>query len=170
MRMGIALVIVSMGTAVAGTPDDHDRPRLEQFAPNAPAWAKDCTLDLVQIDEDAFSVAVNCRGSEELLFERRAMTTREFDARVEAEASDGAPLSKITLATSRGAAVGYATTFDGGAHVLVRRANPKGASDVYACTSTAEREQLARCKALVDVVGHSTVIRRGAAAFARPKS
>ncbi len=168
MRVGIALVIVS-GTALAGTPDDHDRPRLEQFAPNAPAWANDCTLDLVQLDAEAFSVAVNCRGSEELLFERRAMTNREFDARVEAEASEGA-LSKVSLATARGPAIGFAATFEGGAHVLVRRANAKAASDVYACTSSAERDQLARCKSLVEVFGRSTVVRRGAAAFARPKS
>ena len=167
--MGIALVIVSMGTALASPSDD--RPRLEQFAPDAPAWAKDCTLDLVDVGDDMFSVAVTCRGSEELVFERRAMSTREFEARVDNEAERvGATPARVSIATARGPATGYASVFDGGAHVIVRRTPARGASDVYACTSIAERDQLARCKVLVEALGHSTVIRRGAAAFPRPKS
>jgi len=152
--MGIALVIVSMGTALASPSDD--RPRLEQFAPDAPAWAKDCTLDLVDVGDDMFSVAVTCRGSEE---------------RVDNEAERvGATPARVSIATARGPATGYASVFDGGAHVIVRRTPARGASDVYACTSIAERDQLARCKVLVEALGHSTVIRRGAAAFPRPKS
>lgn len=169
MRVGIALIVLT-GTASAGS-GDHDRPRLEEFAPSAPAWAKDCTLDLVTLDDDAFSVAVACRGSEELVFERRAMSNREFDARVQSDAERiGTDPIKSSLATARGNATAFAFTFDGGAHVIARRVPAKGASDIYVCTSVAERDAIGRCKALLDAFSHSTVIRRGAAAFARPKS
>ena len=101
------------------------------------------TLDLVDVGHDAFSVAIACRGSEELIFERRA--------------KQAGPKS------------GTVTTFDGATRVLVWRTT-KYVTDVYSCTSTAERDPAPRCKALVDAVMSSTIVRRGTAAFARPKS
>lgn len=133
------LVAMAGSTAMANT----HRPRLEEFVSTAPGWAKDCTLDLVEVGDSSFSVAVACRGSEELVFERRA--------------KQGGPKS------------GTVTSFDGATRVLAWRTN-KYSTDVYSCTSTADQDPAARCKALVDAFGQSTVIRRGAAAFARPKS
>lgn len=162
------MVVMGLGASAASA---DDRPRLEDVAPQAPAWAKDCTLDLVDVGDDAFTVAVACRGSEELVFERRALTPRELEDRARAEADEiGAPRTKLSIATARGSATGYAMIYNGGAHVLVWRAPTKGPSDVYACASSADREAHARCTALVEAFARSTVIRRGRAAFPRPKS
>lgn len=122
--------------------DDH-RPRLEAFTSSAPSWARDCSVDLVAQDQGAFSVAVNCRGSEELVLERRAKRP--------------------------GPKSGTVTSFDGSTRVLAWKTT-KYATDVYACTSVAEVDPDGRCKALVDAIARSTIVRRGAAAFARPKS
>ncbi len=137
--MGIAVVLLLGSVSVA--PADA-RPRLEAFTSSAPAWAKDCSVDLVALGEGAFSVAIACRDSEELVLERKAKTR---------------------------VANGTITTFDGATRVLVWRTG-KYATDVYSCTSTAEGEPAARCKALVEAVASSTIVRRGAAAFSRPKS
>jgi hypothetical protein len=138
MRLGIAILLATIGVANADV-----RPSLEQFTSSAPTWAKDCRVDLVAIGENAFSVAIACRGSEELVFERRA--------------KQAGPKS------------GSVTSFDGSTRVLVWRTS-KYATDVYSCTSTADADPAARCKALVDAVMQSTIARRGTAAFARPKS
>lgn len=144
MRWGTVLVgtIVALIEANAVARADA-RPRLEAFTTSAPTWARDCSVDVVALGEAAFSVAIACRGSEELMFERRARQT--------------------------GPRSGSVTSFDGATRVLVWRTGPY-ATDVYSCRSTAEVEPAARCKALVDAVGRSTIVRRGAAAFARPKS
>lgn len=138
MRWGIVVLLGSVAVAQADV-----RPRLESFTSSAPSWARDCTLDLVDVGHDAFSVAIACRGSEDLIFERR-------------EKQPG-PRS------------GSVTTFDGTTRVLVWRTT-KYVTDVYSCTSTAERDPGPRCRALVDAVISSTVVRRGAGAFPRPKS
>ena len=142
MRTGIAVLLASINVAV-GVANADVRPSLEQFTSSAPTWAKDCRVDLVAIGENAFSVAIACRGSEELVFERKPKTTR--------------------------VASGSITTFDGATRVLVWRTS-KYATDVYSCTSTADGDAAPRCKALVDAVMQSTIVRRGTAAFARPKS
>lgn len=138
MRWGIVVLLGSIAVAHADA-----RPRLEEFTSSTPAWAKDCTVDVVSLGENAFSVAVACRGSEDLMFERRAKRP--------------GPLS------------GTITSFDGATRVLVWRTG-KYATDVYSCSSTAELDPAARCKTLVDAVEKSTFVRRGAGAFGRPKS
>ncbi len=140
MRWGTVLIVALIQTTIARA---DTRPRLEEFAPTAPEWAKDCSVDVVALGDNAFSVAVACRGSEDLMFERRARRS--------------GPLS------------GTITSFDGATRVLVWRTN-KYATDVYSCTSTADRDAATRCKALVDAFASSTIVRRGAAAFPRPKS
>ncbi|MFN0252847.1 MAG: hypothetical protein ACKV2T_38590 [Kofleriaceae bacterium] len=156
MRRGftlLALIVVLIEVANADM-----RPRLESFTTSAPAWAKDCSADLVAppchksersgcragaLGDYAFSVAIACRSSEELIFERRAKQP--------------------------GPKSGTVTSFDGATRVVVWKTG-KYATDVYACTSTAEVDAAARCRALVDAVKQSTIVRRGADAFTRPKS
>jgi hypothetical protein len=139
MRWGIAVVLA--GSIAVARADE--RPRLETFTSSAPGWAKDCTVDLIEIGDGAFSVAVACRGSEELILERRAKRS--------------------------GSLSGTVTSFDGATRMLVWRTN-KYATDIYSCTSTAELDPAARCKALIHTVEHSMIVRRGVAAFTRPKS
>jgi hypothetical protein len=141
MRRGFTLlasIVVLIEVASADS-----RPRLEAFATSAPSWAKDCSADLVALGDHAFSVAIACRGSEELIFERRAKQP--------------------------GPKSGTVTSFDGVTRVIAWKTG-KYATDVASCTSTAETDAAARCKALVDAVMQSTIVRRGAAAFARHKS
>lgn len=145
MRFGAVLVgtIVVLIEALGVAHAEHDRPRLEAFTSSAPRWAKDCSVDLVPFEGGAFSVAVNCRDSEELVFERRPKRP--------------------------GPKSGTVTSFDGTTRVLEWRTT-RFSTDVYSCMSTAESDPAERCKVLIDVIGRSTIARRGAAAFARPKS
>lgn len=143
MGRGIVIAVLAGIASTVGVSRADDRPRLEVFAAGAPAWVRDCTVDLVEIGERAFSVAIACRGSEELIFERHAKRS--------------------------GPRAGSIASFDGATRLLVWRTT-RYATDVYTCTSTAEQEPVARCRSLVDAVMQSTIARRGAAAFARPKS
>jgi hypothetical protein len=179
--MRIALGVVVTLCFVAGTSSARpprlakgEQPRLEHVVDGAPAWARACPITLVQDTPETLAVGASCGAFETMMFERKRLSADEFEARVHDEAQEaGAPLVAVTIPTALGPATGYAFVLEDrrgpNTYVMVRRPGAKNApSDLLTCTSGATSgDQLARCKAALESLGKSSLVRSGKAGFPR---
>jgi hypothetical protein len=151
-----------------------EQPRIEHVADAAPAWLAACPLTLVQDDADTFAVGATCGPFDTMLLERKVIDADELaerarDVAVEADAQ----MTAIAIPTALGTATGYTFVLQdregANTYVMVRRAGAtkKAPSDVLTCTSGGPGDQLARCKAALETLGRSSLVRSGRAGFPR---
>ena len=173
--VGTLCVVAGSGAVDARPPRlaKGEQPRIEHVVDGAPEWVRACPITLVQADPETFAVGASCGAFETMMFERRRMSADEFEARVHDEAQEaGAPLLAVTIPTAQGTATGYAFVLDDregpNTYVMVRRPGAKNApSDLLTCTSGAKGDQLARCRAALESIGKSSLVRNGRAGFPR---
>lgn len=180
VRIGSVVVGVVSLVAVADARPPRlargEQPRIAHIVEAAPDWVAACPLTLVQDDPETFAVGASCGAFETLMFERKRLDAKEFEERVRDEAQEaGANLSPISIATSLGQATGFtfvlADKQSVNTYVMVRRpgtpvARP-GPSDMLSCTSAVGADPLARCKAALEAIGRSSVVRSGRSGFPR---
>ncbi len=171
---GVALVsLVAMADARPPRLARGEQPRIEHIVDAAPEWAKACPITLVQSEQDAFAVGASCGPFETLMFERKHLDAKEFEERVRDEAQEaGSALTAIAIPTALGTATGYTFVLQdrhgANTYVMVRRPGTKtGPSDFLSCTSGEPKAQLERCKAALEALGRSSVVRNGRGGFPR---
>lgn len=175
--IGVVVALVTVADARPPRLARGEQPRIEHVVDNAPEWAKACPITLVQDDPEAFSVGASCGPFETLMFERKRLDAQEFEERVRDEAQEaGSALTAITIPTALGTATGYTFVLQdrqgANTYVMVRRPGSKtGPSDFLSCTSGEPVDrgsgQLARCKAALEALGRSSVVRNGRGGFPR---
>ena len=179
--MRIALGVVGALSLVIGIADARpprlakgEQPRIEHVVDGAADWLRACPITLVQDDPETFGVGASCGAFETMMLERRRMSAEEFEARVHDEAQEaGAPLVPVAISTALGPATGFAFVLQDregpNTYVMLRRAGAKNApSDLLTCTSGAKTgDQLARCKAALESIGKSSLVKNGRAGFPR---
>lgn len=176
----VAGVVMVVGLAQARPPrlrlGAGEQPRIEHVVDGAPEWLAACPITLVQNDPDTFAVGASCGAFETLMFERKRIDAKEFEERVRDEAQEaGAALVAITITTALGPAIGYTFVLPDrhgpagtNTYVMVRRAGAKNApNDLLTCTSGEKGDQLARCKAALEAVGRSSIVKNGRGGFPR---
>jgi hypothetical protein len=175
IALGAVAMVSVVGVAQARPPRlaRGEQPRIEHIVDSAPEWAKACPITLVQNDQDSFSVGASCGPFETMMFERKHLDAKEFEARVRDEAQEaGAALTAITIPTALGPATGYTFVLQdrqaANTYVMVRRTGSKtGPSDVLTCTSGTPKDQLARCKSALEALGRSSIVKRGRSGYPR---
>lgn len=176
IAMGVVGTLCLIGSAHARPPRlaKGEQPRIEHVVDGAPEWARTCPITLVADVPEVFAVGASCGAFETMMFERRRLDASEFEARVHDEAQEaGAPLLAVAIPTALGPATGYAFVLEDregpNTYVMVRRPGAKNApSDLFTCTSGAKSgDQLARCKAALEALGKSSLVRSGKAGFPR---
>lgn len=177
IALGVVGTLFVVGASAHARPPrlaKGEQPRIEHVVDGAPDWLRVCPLTLVQDVSEAFAVGASCGAFETMMFERKRLDAGEFEARVRDEAQEaGAPLQAITIPTALGPATGYAFVLEDregpNTYVMVMRPGAKKApSDVLTCTSGVKSgDQLARCKAALEAVGKSSLVRTGRAGFPR---
>ncbi len=153
-----------------------EQPRMAHIVENTPDWVAECPLTVVQDDPETFAVGASCGAFETMMFERKRLDAKEFAERVHDEAQEaGAALVAITIATAQGPATGFTFVLQDkqsvNTYVMVRRPGAQGTkpgpSDMLSCTSAVGTDPLARCKAALEALGRSSVVRSGRAGFPR---
>jgi hypothetical protein len=151
-----------------------EQPRIEHVVDGAPEWARACPITLVQDVPETFAVGASCGAFETMMFERKRMSADEFEARVHDEAQEaGAAMVPVSIPTALGPATGFAFVLEDregpNTYVMLRRPGAKNApSDLLSCTSGAKTgDQLARCKAALEAIGKSSLVKNGRAGFPR---
>ena len=176
--LAVAGVLLVVGAAHARPPrlGKGEQPRVAHIVDGAPEWLAACPITLVQADPDTFAVGASCGAFETLMFERKRIDAKEFEARVHDEAQEaGATLVAITIPTALGPATGYSFVLPDrhghtgtNTYVMVRRAGAKNApDDLLTCTSGEKGDQLARCKTALEAVGRSSIVKNGRGGFPR---
>jgi hypothetical protein len=181
MRIGVAIVacLVVSSNASARPPrlERGEQPRVEHIVDGAPAWFASCPLTLVEDDPETLAVGASCGAFETMMFERKRLDAKEFEERVRDEAQEaGAELTAIVIPTALGPATGYAFVLQdrqgANTYVMVRRpgtqqGSKSGPSDLLSCTSGVKSDQLGRCKAALEGLGRSSVVKSGRGGFPR---
>ncbi|MBL0213374.1 MAG: hypothetical protein IPQ07_05795 [Myxococcales bacterium] len=153
-----------------------EQPRMAHIVENTPDWVAACPLTVVQEDPETFAVGASCGAFETMMFERKRLDAKEFEERVRDEAQEaGAALVGITIPTALGPATGFTFVLQDkqsvNTYVMVRRPGAQGSkpgpSDMLSCTSAVGTDPLARCKAALEALGRSSVVRSGRGGFPR---